>query len=249
MARDDIPGGGPGYGGVVLISVLISLVVSVLVVIGMDRWGLQALAGDEGPTTVQVPALLGMRPPAADELLEGRGLRLVVRDEEPSTEHEAGDIAEQEPLAGSRVDRGTEVVVVVSSGAPLIDIPQVVGLDVEAARRMMEQAGLTVGRVSETGEGEPGTVTETNPPQGTATTPDTPVNIVAVPGGIEVPDLVGESSRDAREKIEEVGLEVGRIRRRYDERRGPWVVLSQDPESGQRVPPGTEVELTINDGY
>lgn len=254
MARhDDLPPRrGPGYGAVITVALLTSVLASAGTAYVMDRWGLDLIGAagqQEVPATVQVPRVLGMRPEAADEILTGRGLRLVVRDQEPSLETAEGEIAEQVPLAGSRVDRGERVEVIVSTGMPLVDIPQVVGLEVDEARRLIAQAGLPLGRISETGEGEPGTVTETNPPQGTQTTPETPVALTVVPGGIEVPDLVGKNSRQARSAIESAGLEVGRVRRRYDETRGPYVVLSQDPEAGTLAPPDSEVELTINDGY
>ncbi len=241
---------GPGYGGVILASVLTSALVSAATVYAMNRWGAELLApAEQAPTSVQVPRVIGMSPETADEILTGRGLRLVVRGQEPSMDIDEGEIAEQTPLPSSRVDTGAHVEVVVSTGMPLIDVPPVVGLGVDEARRSIAQAGLEVGRVSETGQGEPGTVTTTNPPQGTRTTPDTPIALVVVPAGVEVPSVVGQPSRDARRAIEAAGLGVGRVRRRYDEDRGPFIVLDQDPAGGSRVAPGTEVELTVNEGY
>jgi serine/threonine-protein kinase len=242
---------GPGWAGVILASLIVSLLTSFATAIYVEKKGLAWLDGgatDAPAEPVQVPDVVGMTPEAADELLAGRGLRLVVREEEPSADVPEGEIAGQAPLAGSRVDPGERVDVVVSTGAPLIAIPPVVGRPLTEAQLMLTSAGLSVGRVSETGEGEPGTVTETNPPQGTSTTPDTPVALIVVPAGVEVPDLVGKSHRQARQLLEAAGLREGRVRRRYDENRGPYVVLEQTPAAGTRHPPNGDVELVVNEG-
>jgi serine/threonine-protein kinase len=242
---------GPGWGGVILVSLIVSLLTSFATAYFVERKGLAWLEGapeEQAPQTVQVPDVLGMTPEAADELLTGRGLRMVVAEEEPSTETPEGEIAGQAPLAGSRVDPGERVDVVVSTGAPLIAIPPVVGRPLTEAQLMLTNAGLTVGRISETGEGEPGTVSETNPPQGTSTTPDTPIALTVVPAGVEVPNLVGKPHREARRLLEAAGLREGRVRRRYDENRGPYIVLEQTPAAGSRTDPNGEIELLVNEG-
>jgi len=230
---------GPGWGGVVGVS----LAMAVLVNLGAMLVQGGAFGGGAGGS-VQVPDVVGMSPEAAAELLSGRGLRLVVADEQASPEVTEGDIAEQSPLAGSQVDPGERVDVIVSTGTPLVEIPDVVGEPVEDARRSIEEEGLAIGDVSETGDGVAGTVTATDPAPGESVPPESEVALTAVPAGIEVPDLVGEVSREAREQIEEMGLEVGEIHRRYTEGR-PWEVIDQDPAAGTVVEPGSEVELTI----
>lgn len=243
---------GPGWAGVILVSLIVSLLTSFSTAYFVEKKGFAWLEGapaEAPPATVEVPEVIGMAPEAAGELLAGRGLRLVVASEAASTEVDEGEIAGQAPLAGSQVASGERVDVIISTGPPLIAIPQVVGRPVAEARAAIASAGLTVGRVSETGEGEPGTVTETNPPQGTSTTPDTPVALTVVPAGVEVPDLVGKPHREARRLLEEAGLREGRVRRRYDEDRGPYIVLSQEPAAGQRVAPQAEITLIVNEGY
>ena len=242
---------GPGWAGVILVSLIVSLLTSFATAYFVERKGLAWLGPPQeaaAPETVQVPDVVGMTPEAADELLAGRGLRMVVAEEEASTEVPEGEIAGQAPLAGSRVDHGERVDVVVSTGAPLIAIPPVVGRPLSEAQLMISNAGLRVGQVSETGEGDPGTVTETNPPQGTSTTPDTPVALIVAPAGAEVPDLVGKSIRQARTLLERGGFRQGTVRYRYDERRGPYIVLEQDPAAGTRAPPDSEIALIVNEG-
>ena len=46
--------------------------------------------------------------------------------------------------------------------------------------------------------------------------------------------------------LEELGLEV-QVRRRWVESRREFAVLAMEPEPGTVVPPGSEVQITIND--
>jgi serine/threonine-protein kinase len=68
------------------------------------------------------------------------------------------------------------------------------------------------------------------------------------PPGIAVPDLTNLRLGEARRLLQEAGLEAGRVRRRWDDRRGPDVVLSQEPAAGERVEAGTAIEITANEG-
>ena len=215
-------------------------------------YGLRALENppsDEPPAedTIPVPALLGLEQETAAELARARGLRVVVRAQEPSADYPEGRVASQEPLAGSEVPANTAVNIVISSGQPMIDVPDVSGKTLEEARIQIGGAGLEVAGIDETGSGPPGTVSSTDPAAGTSVAAGSAVRIVASPAGIVVPDFVGTNYRRAREAITSAGLKVGQVRRRYDEGIPEMAVRAQDPSAGTVVPAETEVSLTIND--
>ncbi len=219
-------------------------------------YGLRALEGppappaevaEEAPEVVAVPAVLGLAQATAQELVRSRGLRVVVASEEASAEVAAGHVLRQEPMADSEVPSGSAVNIVLSTGAPLVALPSLVGQSLEEARSAIEELGLTVGDVSEDGEGtEPGTVTAQTPPAGEVEA-GTSVALTATPAGIEVPDLAPLRYRQARSRIEELGLEVGNVRRRYTENLPDFAIREQEPAPGTRVAPGTPVNLVIND--
>lgn len=211
-------------------------------------YGLRAIDAPEGDVegTVEVPSVLGLGQETARELIVSRGLRMVVRAEEPSPEHAAGNVSAQEPLAGSEIPADTAVNVVISTGMPKVTVPALAGQTLADARARLQSLGLRVGNVTEGGEGPPGTVSSLDPPTGSEVDADSAINIVATPAGIEIPDVVGTNYRRVREQLTELGLTT-RIRRRYDESRPDFVVLSIEPAAGERVPPGSEVTLTIND--
>ena len=239
---------GPSYVGVTALAVFTSVLVSAGMVVGLSRFAPSMLEPPVvEPTTVEVPSVMHIRRDAAGELLDGRGLRLVVTEERPDAEADEGTIASQDPLGGSRVDPGTSVSVVISSGPPKVVIPDVVGDPLAEATSEIEGLGLEVGEVSETGEGAPGTVTGLDPSPGTEVLPGAEVQITAVPAGVEVPDLSRLSKRKAKEALEAVGLTLGRTRWRFNDSQPPFIVLEQSPAAGQRVPPASEVEITLNE--
>ena len=227
----------------VYISVFAAMITSVA-----TTYGLRALDAPDGEIegTVEVPAVLGLETETARELIVSRGLRMVVRAEEPSDEHPAGRVSSQEPLAGSEIPADTAVNVVISTGMPKVTVPSLTGQTLADARARLESLGLRVGSVTEGGEGPPGTVTSLDPATGSEVDSGAEINIVATAAGVEIPDVVGTNYRRVREQLTQLGLTT-RIRRRYDESRPDFVVLSIEPAAGERVPPGSEVTLTIND--
>ena len=247
--RSRASGRGPGLATVILVSALTAAAISVATVMIMERLRAAPTHGSsDEATVVQVPSVVGMPSAAADEVLRGRDLRYVVREERHDRQHVAGNVIEQSPLAGSRVDPQESISVVLSKGPPPIEVPQIIGLSVEAARTALAEADLAVGPVSETGTGEPGTVVATVPPPGTEATANQPIALTTVAAGVLVPRLIGQSQRRARETIEGLGLTVGRVRERYDERFGAYIVLEQHPDEGATATPGSAIDLVLNEG-
>ena len=234
-------------GKTLYIAVFAAMVTSALTTYGLRALEGGGFGGEEEPETVEVPSVTGLARATAQELVQTRGLRFVVADEAPSAEHEAGNVASQEPLAGSQVPADSAVNVVVSSGPPQVEIPDLVGRPLADAREALEELGLEIGDVDETGEGDPpGSVTALDPEPGAEVEVGTEVDLTASPSGVTVPDLLNESYRQAREQLEELGHEV-QVRRRWVESRREFAVLAMEPEPGTVVPPGSEVQITIND--
>jgi len=74
---------------------------------------------------VEVPSLVGLPQGEARKRLENVGLELGSRDSAPSGSVAEGAVAEQDPAARSRVDRGRAVNVVLSTGPPREPAPRV----------------------------------------------------------------------------------------------------------------------------
>jgi eukaryotic-like serine/threonine-protein kinase len=86
-----------------------------------------------------------------------------------------GFVIRTEPRSGELVDRGSTVVVVVSTGLPLIAVPDVEGLTEASASQALVEAGFEVG--SRDGPARR-LVSRTNPPAGTMLRKGSTVNII-----------------------------------------------------------------------
>lgn len=94
-----------------------------------------------GPLLVSVPDVTGARGDMARATIEALGLVAVV-DEEPSRTVDAGFVIRQSPGANLRLPAGETVRIVVSRG-DLVRFPDIIGLQVEEARRRLgETEGL-----------------------------------------------------------------------------------------------------------
>jgi serine/threonine-protein kinase len=116
-----------------------------------------------GPAPREVPPVAGL--PRGEAVGEVRAVGLDATVElEPSLDVEEGLVIRSEPGPGEVLDRGTVILLVVSSGLPMVEVPDVAGMDVEDATAELEAAGLVVGGV----DGPPTReVTATDPPAGT----------------------------------------------------------------------------------
>jgi eukaryotic-like serine/threonine-protein kinase len=238
------------------VAVATSLVTSAAVSYAVVRYfspgapaALPAPAPDKGPT--DVPAIVGLVPDQARQLLEPHGLMLMLSDEREDAKVPAGAICEQRPLPGSRVSRGTPVQAVVSRGeARRVQIPPLAGGTAEAATAQLQAAGLRVGTTTEQpSDLAKGLVISSSPAAGTDTAPGTAVDLMVShgPEEIEVPDLTHKGVSKARKMLQDAGLAVGTTRYDYDEDYGGNVVLRQNPAAGTRVPKGTKVDLDVNE--
>jgi eukaryotic-like serine/threonine-protein kinase len=102
----------------------------------------------QGPEQVTVPDVTGLTRESAEARLGQEGLE-VSADEQESDEPE-GDVISQTPAGGTKVARGETVTIVVSTGRPKVDVPDVVGISEERASARLTGAGLTVARQERT---------------------------------------------------------------------------------------------------
>ncbi|MFJ2618226.1 PASTA domain-containing protein [Glutamicibacter sp. NPDC087344] len=101
------------------------------------------LTVSQGPAPVEVPQLLGLSQEEAAAALESVGLRLEIADPVHSSDVPQGRVAAQSPH-NNTAEVGSAVTVNLSQGPEFVEIPSVIGLGVEEASRILEEAGFTV---------------------------------------------------------------------------------------------------------
>jgi beta-lactam-binding protein with PASTA domain/predicted Ser/Thr protein kinase len=136
-----------------------------------------------GKPQVTVPDLTNLTQADATNQLTGAGLKLGTVTTEPSTTVTAGSVIRQDPAANQKVDKGTSVSIVVSTGSPTptatptpttspttsgVAVPNVYGMQSSAAEQQLLGLGLQVAYRQKPNTGQPsGTVVDIKPASGT----------------------------------------------------------------------------------
>ena len=94
-----------------------------------------------GQRMAVVPTVTGMLKVEAQALLEKEGFEVGDVTEQPSNSARGSVIATR-PAAGSQVSIPTTISIILSGGAPNIQMPAVIGRDVDAARQTLTQLGV-----------------------------------------------------------------------------------------------------------
>lgn len=216
--------------------------------------------GDEGTRRVVVPDVVGLREEEARGLLEQRGFEVEVTRE--TSDRPEAEVFEQDPAAGSRVDRGTRVSISVSTGptqtqtetetvttepAPpeTVVMPDLLGREYDDAAEDLVDLGLLPETFPVESEEERGNVVEQEPAAGTDVQRGSVVRLdVSLGTGEreqrEVPDLVGLDLPQALEECARAGftcrLAAGGARERP--------VTRQQPAAGTSAPELTQIRLS-----
>jgi serine/threonine-protein kinase len=136
-----------------------------------------------GQRQVQVPSIVGMAQSVAADAIDKAGLELGSVSERES-QAARGAVLEMTPPAGTSVAPSTRIDLIVSSGPPAVDAPDVVGQSYAAARAMLEQVGLRVGDVitdSLATAPSPQTVISQTPAAGSRVAPGSKVSLSISP--------------------------------------------------------------------
>jgi beta-lactam-binding protein with PASTA domain len=200
------------------------------------------------PEGAEMPNLIGLTEARATAVITGRGLVLAKRSTQPDPER-VGLVISQEPQAGAPIQPGDNVAIVVGVAEPsdTVEVPSLIRLTEEEARKTLKTSGLVAGEVG-TAVGAPvGRVIEQKPQAGAAVQPGSAVDFVVAVAPpvdlVEVPDLVGMKLEEARGQIAETSLALGRVELRDDDRVG--IVLAQEPSANTKVAKETQVSLVV----
>jgi len=142
------------------------------------------LVVSSGPAQVAVPNVVGSTQAAATTAITGAGLVLGTVTTASSTTVAAGNVISESPVAGTQVNVGSAVNLVVSSGPAHVSVPNVVGNTQAAATTAITAAGLVVGTVTTASSATvpSGNVISESPVAGTSVAPGSSVNLVVSTG-------------------------------------------------------------------
>lgn len=229
----------PGYGTVAGGCVFAALC---LLVAGCPFW----------MQTVTTPAVAGLTQAEAETAIADAGLSVGAVALEHSDTVRAGRVIRQDPQAGSDLEAGTPVDLVVSLGPARVTTPNVVSRTQTEARTTITSVGLAVGAITQ--EHSPSiplsSVIRQDPAAGTEVASGTAVDLVISLGArlVATPNVVGMTQEAAEATIVADGLSVGMVSEGFSGSVPPGDVIEQVPEAGREVAEGTPVHLVISLG-
>ncbi|BAC18880.1 PASTA domain protein [Corynebacterium efficiens YS-314] len=171
--------------------------------------------------------------------LEDRTFVWVDAPGEYSDDIPEGQVASTTPPPGTDLDIGSHVQVHLSRGPAPVVIPDVSGMGVDQATRVLENAGINVERVEEAFDPETprGRVFATSPDIASEVSRGDEI-VLRVSNAIEVPDVLGLREDEALEALAEAGVTVASTSSVPDEAaRTADTVVAISPEAGELINP------------
>jgi serine/threonine-protein kinase len=221
--------------------------------------GIVALTVAGSSILIAVPDVTGLRSAPAQARLRAAGFR--PRAETISSRRPRGQVVRQIPAAGTDVPRGSAVVVIVSAGRQLVEVPSVTGLTADEATAELTRAGFrtritrvpgaeaegtVIGQGPAAGSRAPrGGVVRINVSRGQTQTTTTVVTTTTTPARASVPDTVGQDEATAISTIEGAGFRVRVVERSVADPAQDGIVISQSPQGGSSAARDSTVTVIV----
>jgi serine/threonine-protein kinase len=211
-----------------------------------------SLTVSQGPGSTTVPSVKGLTVNEAKQVLmrarltPGRVVSLT------STLYAAGQVTGTDPAAGAAPFVGTTVTIFVSSGRPLVTVPDVTGESESAAKSTLESQGFQVGSVGTqtTTSARAGDVLSQTPAGGSQVAQGTTVDLVVATGSnaptsATVPNVTGQKQGPATSALTGAGFKVQVNTQTVGNQNQDGAVLSQAPGGGSSANKGSTVTITV----
>jgi serine/threonine-protein kinase len=197
---------------------------------------------------VVVAQVEGRAAAEAQTLLERQGL-LVQVEYRPNEVAAPGVVFDQRPVAGAKLEVGSEVTLVVSDGPAGLTLPDVRGAQGTVAASLLQALGQSPSLQPVYDDVvRPGEVVATEPAAGNRADPGAPVTVLVSQGPAPriVPPIVDRPVGPGLSELGRAGLGLGPVTEVYREGVAPGTVIATDPVPGTPLPPRTPVAVTIS---
>jgi eukaryotic-like serine/threonine-protein kinase len=202
------------------------------------------LSVSQGPAVVAVPDVANLTERDARKRLEKAGFRINVRQQFSKSVHKGLAIG-TEPATGTQLSTATPVTLLISRGANTVLVPNVTGLDDQAALASLQNAGLSGVEVQRDSTEPQGKVLNQSPTAGKRVARGTQVTIFASTGAITVPDVVGQARKTAVSALKKAGFTVAVTEQSTDDPAQIGRVISEFPPAGSRGQRGDTVTISV----
>jgi len=202
------------------------------------------LSVSSGPAIRAVPSVAGLSEAEATKRLENNGFTVTTMQQFSKTVPR-GQVIGTTPPAGTQLSTVQPVTLLVSRGANTVLVPNVVGLNDQAALSALSNAGLSGTEVQKDSTEPAGKVLSQSPGAGKRVARGSQVTIFASTGAITVPDVIGQLRKDAVTTLKQAGFTVAVTEQTTSDPAEVGVVLSEFPPSGSRGQRGDTVTIAV----
>ncbi|MGW9119004.1 Stk1 family PASTA domain-containing Ser/Thr kinase [Streptomyces sp. NPDC055663] len=230
-------------------STILLIVAGVLVLIGAILIG-QSVFSDRNSDgdKFDVPNMVGSTVKEAERLADNAEVVLKIGSREPCEDQPKGKICSQTPTADEQMAKNDTVTVVVSTGAPKVDVPDVVEKTEATARKELEAKGFTVNVTSVESEKTAGTVITQSPDGNSKAEKNSEVTITVAKQATEkVPNVADRDYNAAVAQLNGLGF-TNISRTDVDSEKPANQVISQTPQPDSAQPLSAQIVLTVSKG-
>ncbi|MET8078156.1 Stk1 family PASTA domain-containing Ser/Thr kinase [Streptomyces sp. NPDC005303] len=231
-------------------STILLVVAGVLVLVGAILIGKWIFSGGGAANdTVPVPNLVSQSRADAENLLTNSDLKLGTVTKKACEDQSTGKVCEQDPAQGTKVDKNSTVSIVISTGAPKVAVPSVLGQDVDKATETLEgdKYQFVVKTKQKVSTEQAGTVLEQDPPLGAEVEKgsDITLTIAKAEEKSTVPDVIDRSCDDAKAQMQANNLVGNCTEVETDDTNQIGKVISTTPSAGAQADKGSSVNIQI----
>ncbi|OQR60645.1 serine/threonine protein kinase [Streptomyces maremycinicus] len=230
-------------------STILLVVAAVLVLVGAVLIGKWVFSGGVNNESVAVPNLVGQVRADAEKQLTNSDLKLGTVTEKPCADQSKGKICDQDPDAATKVDKDSTVNLVVSTGAPKVAVPSVLGKSLEDAKALLEgdQYGLVVETKTQVSTEQEGTVLEQSLKLGKEVEKGTTITLTIAKAEEKatVPDVSNKSCDDAKAQMEQNDLKGNCVEVDTQDQNQVGKVIQTVPSIGSQADKGSTVQIQI----
>ncbi|MER6977665.1 Stk1 family PASTA domain-containing Ser/Thr kinase [Streptomyces carpinensis] len=231
-------------------STILLVVAGVLVLLGailIGKWVFSG-SGGAGNDTVPVPNFVDQTRADAKSMADNVGLKVTFTQKTCENEPK-GKVCDQDPAKGNEVKKGTTVNLTLSTGAPKVAVPSVLGLSLDDAKAKLEGNDYKFKVETQFRESteNANTVLDQDPVNGKEVQKGSTVTLIVAKAAekVTVPDVTNQSCEDAKKQLEASNLSGNCTEVPNNDPTKAGKVIQTSPTAGSPVDKGSTVTIQI----
>ena len=222
-------------------NLLIAAVIGLAVIVSA---GTALSMNSKSTSQVEIPNVVGLTLDQARALLKNYTINI---NHGPDGNIPKDRVANQLPLATTKVPSGSSITLTISDGPGMTVVPvTLVGLSLTDARNVIAASGLLISQTVPVDSSEaPGTVISVTPAGGSSIQAGDGLILQIANGSAQVPDVIGRTEIEAQTILTQAGFLIKTIYA-FDASSPLDFVLAQAPSGGTSQSIGASVTITVN---